>query len=179
MMDAPTPRPMRLFFAVLPDAAARARLAPIALDTAARCDGRATLPRTLHLTLVFVGSVTDAQAIAAREAGDAMAWPHCVLVLDKLGWFARAKVAWASPSRIDPALAEAQAGLAAALARRGVPTEARPWRPHVTLARDCKRGVDGAIEPPVAWTIDRVVLVGSELEANGPRYRELADWPVE
>jgi len=169
---------MRLFFAVLPDEAARARLEPIALDTAGTCGGRASAPRTLHLTLVFVGSVTDAQAVAAREAGDAIAWPRCAVALDTLGWFARAKVAWASPSRIDPALADAQAGLVAALARRGVPTEARPWRPHVTLARDCKRGADGAIAPPVAWTIDRVVLIGSELEANGPRYRELADWPV-
>lgn len=168
----------RLFFAVVPDAPARERLGPIALDVAARTGGRATIPRTLHLTLVFVGAVPSDAVARAREAGASIAWPASTVALDTLGGFARAKVAWAAPAGVDPALARAQGALVDALAKRAIATEPRPWRPHVTLARDCKRKADGAIDPPVAWTIDRVVLIGSELEANGPRYRELDDWPV-
>jgi 2'-5' RNA ligase len=73
-------------------------------------------------------------------------------------------------------LARMNRDLVSALAACGIGTEARPYRPHVTLARRCERTVDGAIEPPIAWDVDAVVLMSSRLLSEGPRYRPIARW---
>jgi 2'-5' RNA ligase len=168
----------RLFFAIMPDDPARDRLDRLARETARASGGRASAAATLHLTIVFVGTVPAVTLAAVRAAGDSIAWPSFELRLDALGSFARAGVAWAAPSRVPPPLAAANRELVRTLADRGVPTETRPFRPHVTLARRCARVVDGPIEPPIVWNVDRVVLMSSRLLSEGARYREVAGWPT-
>ncbi len=169
----------RLFFAVLPDAMARERLSALAVDTARRTGGRPSRPDTLHLTLVFVGTVAGARVPVAADAAASIPWRRCALVVDTLGGFLRAGVAWAGPSEVAPTLVAEQRDLVAALAQRGIATDARPWRPHVTLARACARTLAGTLDPPIRWDVDRVVLMASRLSHDGPRYREVASWPAE
>lgn len=171
-MDDPT----RLFYAILPDAPARARLDALAREAAERTGGRATRANTLHLTVVFVGTVPGDRVDAAVDAGATIGWRRRPIALDTLGAFARAGIAWAAPSSVDPTLVAAQRDLAAALAQRAIATEARAWKPHVTLARACGRPLAGVIDPPIAWDTDRVVLMASRLSREGPRYREIASW---
>jgi len=166
----------RLFFAIMPDDASRARLDALAREMARASGGRASAAFTLHLTIVFVGTVPAEAVAEVRAAGDSVAWPSFELRLDSLGSFARAGIAWAAPSRVPPELVEANRELARALADRRVQTDARPFRPHVTLVRRCSRVVDGPIDPPIAWPVDRVVLMSSRLLSEGPRYREIAAW---
>ena len=168
----------RLFFAAMPDPAARERLCALADATARAAGGRASAPDTLHLTIVFVGTVDDALAAAVRDAGDAMRWERYALTLDTLGSFARAGIAWAAPQRVPEALERQNRDLVAALAARGVATETRPYRPHVTLARRCAAPVSAPIDPPIAWPVDGVVLMSSRLLSEGPRYRPIARWPT-
>jgi 2'-5' RNA ligase len=166
----------RLFFAVMPDAPSRARLAALADATARATGGRASFADTLHLTIVFVGSVDDASVPAIREAGDAMRWERFTLSLDTLGSFARAGIAWAAPRSVPAALEQLNGDLVAALTARGVATETRPYRPHVTLVRRCVEPVAAPIDPPIDWTVDGVVLMSSRLLSEGPRYRPIARW---
>lgn len=170
--DAPT----RLFFAIVPDDAVRARLAALAHETARVTGGRSTAPDTLHLTVVFVGTVAAESVAAVRDAGDAIAWEAHELTLDTLGSFARAGIAWAAPKRAPETLARTNHQLVRSLAERGVPTEKRPYRPHVTLARRCVATVDAAIDPPIAWRVDAVVLMSSRLLSEGARYEPVARW---
>ncbi|MDH5265059.1 MAG: RNA 2',3'-cyclic phosphodiesterase, partial [Betaproteobacteria bacterium] len=65
----------RLFFALWPDAAARAALADLARATANRYGGRAVPAANLHLTLVFLGEVDPARIAALRRAVDGLASP--------------------------------------------------------------------------------------------------------
>ena len=90
--------------------------------------------------------------------------------------FARAGVAWAAPAHVPRDLAEVNRALVHALADLGFETDPRPYRPHLTLARRCTRVVEGTIDPPIAWRVDRVVLMSSRLLPEGPRYREVAGW---
>lgn len=166
----------RLFFAIVPDDGVRARLDALAREAAAESGGRASAPRTLHLTVVFVGTVDAAAAGSVRGAGDATVFAPFVMRLDRRGSFARAGIAWAAPSVVAPELERANRDLVRALADRGIATETRPYRPHVTLARNCSRTIDGPIEPPIEWRVDRVVLMSSRLLSEGPRYREIAGW---
>lgn len=169
---------LRLFFAIVPDDAVRTRLDTLAREAAQATGGRASAPHTLHLTVVFVGTVDARAAAAVRDAGDAVRFAAFDLSLDRLGAFARAGVAWAAPSGVPAALAAANRDLVRALADRGVATEARPYRPHVTLARRCERTLEGPIAPPVAWCVDRIVLMSSRLLSEGARYREVGGWPA-
>lgn len=166
----------RLFFAVMPDDAARVRLDALANETARSTGGRASATDTLHLTVVFVGTVTGAAAAAVREAGDEMRCERFGLALDRVGSFARAGIAWAAPSRTPEVLERLNRELVEALTLRGIESETRPFRPHVTLARRCLRTAEGAIDPPIAWDVDNVVLMSSRLLSDGARYRPIASW---
>lgn len=167
---------LRLFFAILPDDATRARLDDLARAIAQDTGGRASAPHTLHLTVVFVGTVDAEAAASVEDSGEAGRFAPCVLTLDRVGSFARAGIAWAAPSSPPPGLVAANRALVRALAERGVATEARAWRPHVTLARRCTRAIEAALDPPVAWNATRLVLMSSRLLSEGPRYREVAGW---
>jgi 2'-5' RNA ligase len=65
----------------------------------------------------------------------------------------------------------------------GFVREARPWRPHLTLARGVRRPPPEnlALMPALprgdanAW---RLALVESAAYADGRRYKPLADWPL-
>ena len=175
-MPSPDDAPTRLFFAILPDERVRARLARIAESTARAAGGRASAPDTLHLTVVFVGTVPSEDVAGIREAGDAMRWEAFDLAVDTLGAFARAGIAWAAPQRAPDPLVRMNRDLVLALAARGIETEARPYRPHVTLARRCATPVSASIDPPIAWRIDAIVLMSSRLLSDGPRYRPVAQW---
>ena len=170
----------RLFFAVMPDAPSRARLAALADETARATGGRASIADTLHLTVVFVGSVDDAAVPSIRDAGDALRWRRFALSLDTLGSFARAGIAWAAPRSVPAPLEQLNGDLVAALTARGVATETRPYRPHVTLARRCAAPLishfAAPLDPPIDWTVDVVVLMSSRLLSEGPRYRPIARW---
>jgi len=168
----------RLFFAIMPDEAALRRLDVLAGEVARASGGRASAPHTLHLTVLFVGTVEARVAAAVREAGESVRFRPFEIELDTLGAFARAGIAWVAPSFVPVELVNANGDLARALAERGVATETRPYRPHVTLARRCTRTVDGAVGPPIAWRADRIVLMSSRLLSEGPRYREVAGWPA-
>jgi 2'-5' RNA ligase len=153
----------RLFFALWPDPRARDALADLARSVAAECGGRAVPPAGLHLTLVFLGEVApdrigDLRRVAAQVAGSAF-----VLPLDRVGGFARARVAWAGSSRPPPGLFALQADLERGVRGAGFSPDARPFAPHLTLARRTR--TVPAVRPvePVAWRLPD----GGRLAARG------------
>jgi len=170
----------RLFFAVVPDAAARDALAALARDVAQDAGGRASRAETLHLTLAFLGNVPLAQldALQAIGAHAAAAAAPFVLTLDTLGAFRAAGVAWAGTNAVPAALEQVFAALRALLHAGGLPTERRAFHPHVTLARRCVRPLPQRGMAPVAWPVDAIVLMASDTLPEGPRYRRLASWPL-
>lgn len=168
---------MRLFFALWPDAAAVAGLESWIARAHECCGGRPTRPDTLHLTLAFLGNATAQQAeeliafTRARQhvAPDELAFTH-------YGTFRRFGLVWAGPDPEAPATQALHAlydELWRGLATLGWPRPVHPFQPHVTLLR--KAAVDplptaGASLP---WRYDRYVLVASESQTGGSRYRIL------
>ncbi len=97
-------------------------------------------PDNIHLSLKFLGEVDDAREgelraalqQAARSAGRAL-----VVQVEGFGVFPdfrRPHVLWAGVIP-DSALELLQHGVEQSFAPLGFPTEARPFRPHVTLGR--------------------------------------------
>jgi 2'-5' RNA ligase len=170
--------PARLFFALVPSAAVRAGFDDLARNVARRSRGRAVSADHLHLTLAFLGGVPAAAMPAVLQVGEGMPRAGGVLVFDTLGAWRASGVAWAAPSVVPPSILALHTALGAGLAAAGFALEARAFRPHVTLARRCVQVQPRARCEPIRWPADRLCLIGSELGADGPVYRELGTWPL-
>jgi 2'-5' RNA ligase len=179
----PGPRdaaPLRVFFALWPDAGARDALSALARDTAAQTGGRAPSAGNLHLTLAFLGDVAAAPIAALHAIGPAVASAvHAfTLTLDRVGAFGDGGIAWAGTSAVPRELERLAQLLTSALAKEGFPTERRAFHAHVTLARHCRRPAGAGAIAAIAWSVERITLNASERAPSGPRYRELGAWPL-
>lgn len=136
----------RLFIAIYPPAAAVADLAAVAAQlpfSRPHAEGlslRPVPPEQWHVTVAFLGILDDAQAAAAQAAMRAAAAgtvraPR--LRLTGGGRFdnGRAGAAWTGLDGDLDVLHDLATRLRDALAGVGVPFDARPYQPHLTLAR--------------------------------------------
>jgi len=179
----PGPRnepPLRIFFALWPDAGARDALSALARDTAAQAGGRAPSAGNVHLTLAFLGDVAAARLAALHLIGPAVAAavPPFTLTFDRVGAFGDGRIAWAGASAPPRELQRLVQLLTGALAQEGFPTERRAFHPHVTLARRCRRPAGTGTIVSIAWSVERITLNASERSPRGPEYCELGAWPL-
>ncbi|MCL4368905.1 MAG: RNA 2',3'-cyclic phosphodiesterase [Actinobacteria bacterium] len=144
-------------------------------------------PEGTHLTLKFLGWTPEAQ-LAQIEAGvrRACAGRHPFqLRLCGVGAFPslqRGRVLWIGLDGDLSSLTAIQSQLEGELAPLGYPTEARPFHPHLTLARlerglpeELSRALAGKFEVPGReWMVDGLSLMRSELLRGGARYTQLA-----
>jgi len=179
---------MRLFFCVpLPqeakDRAARA-LAP-ARKAAGEGGLSWTKPEQMHLTLAFLGE-HPSEALAGMFAA---AEPCCQIkafeaVLTGVGAFPdprRAHVLWLGISQGASELSALAERLCAGLRAAGFELEARPFKPHLTVARvkrggerDAERALKAAEVGEVArFHVGRLLLMKSELSPKGARHEEV------
>ncbi len=169
------PRRARLFFALWPGTAERQALA-----AAANCvtleGGRRVPPSNLHVTLAFIGAVDAVgEAACLRAAGRVEAAPFA-LDVDRVGHFPRARVAWLGLGEPPAALTALVATLRARLAEEAVNFDPRPFRCHVTIARDVLQLSLPQRAPAVHWPVTEFALVESVTRAAGPRYEVRAGW---
>lgn len=183
---------MRSFLAVLLPDDVRRRLDAAATGLRRQAPAVAWVRAdNLHLTLRFLGSVDETTLGRAREALEATAeaTPPFPVTLGGFGGFpgARApRVVWAGVTVGAEALIALHARLEAALAARGIPSEGRPFHPHVTLGRarsprgapelagPLGPGGGGAAEAIGELVVDAVHLMRSDLAPGGARYGVLA-----
>lgn len=166
----------RLFFALWPEEGVRAQLA--SAWPAATLDGRPVRGDNLHLTLVFLGSVDRDTHACAERAADAVRCASFELVFDATGYFPRPQVVWIAPTHPPAELDVLVQALRAALAPCGLVLEARPYRPHLTLARKVRRRP--ALPPisPIRWPVRGFSLVESRSHPGGVRYVPLRSWDL-
>ncbi len=177
-MSAP-PQPQvdeRLFFALWPGEDVRSRLGGVARECAEQVGGRRVPDENLHLTLVFLGAVSAAQARAARELVDALGFAPFALSLDEVGFWSRTRIVWVGSSTLPDALTQLLERLNAGVAALGQAPERRRFAAHVTLIRRARRRPRLRVEP-IAWAVSDLCLVRSELGAAGARYEVVARSP--
>ncbi len=152
---------------------------------------RWTSPANIHLTLRFLGEISGAQLLRARELMDeARELPRFAVAASGLGAFPTLRaprVVWAGvDAAVDGTDRERLHALQAATERwarsLGLPPEPRRYRPHITLGRIAQPtpGLRALIDDVTTRSfassgcaIDRVILMRSRLDHSGPRYEEL------
>ena len=165
---------MRLFFALWPDAAAAEKLAALSRELAALTGGRPVAAAKIHLTLAFLGDLEDSALEPARRAVEGFGHPPLEVVLDQVGSFKGARVAWAGCEVPSRELVELQSGLESRLRQAGFAFEERPYTPHVTLARKVSRAIGRKAAGPIRWQARSFALVRSELGRGS--YATLEEW---
>lgn len=167
MASAP-PAP-RLFLALWPDGSVRGALARWRDQWTWPAGAAPTRTDRLHLTLHFIGAVPAGrlEALGAAlsrvapadftlEFGSAQLWPGGIAVL--------------CPLAVPEPLRSLHARLATVLDGFGLPVDARPFRPHVTLARKARQASVPADGPSMQWQVkDGFVLVQSMPAGQGYR----------
>ena len=171
-------KPQRVFFALWPDATLRAPLADLALEVARESGGRPTARNLLHLTLAFLGDQPAAGVETLRGVGGRIRARAFALTFDTIGGFRRTGIAWLGAGAPQPELEALQGELATALRASGFVLDARPYAPHLTLARHCAVTPERRLPQPLCWRVSSFVLVESAPGRGGPEYRTLADWPL-
>ena len=141
LQDSPADSTQRLFFALWPSRAQQTNLAAALPESVRSIAGRLIAPGNYHVTLVFLGSVGADRlpAVMASGARIATAFEHgpdsLRMEFDRVEFWRRAKIACAVASTPSEGAAHVFESLRETLEPAGFDLNAKPLRPHVTLAR--------------------------------------------
>lgn len=137
--------------------------------------------RSLHVTLAFLGSRPAAAVPRVGEIAGAVAPRFAPPTLLPTGYRETRSVAMVVLDDVGGEATALQGALSAALAGEGLyEPEARPWLPHVTVARMTARppGLDPPLPALGPTSPSGVALYNSVLRPNGAQYPILVSVPL-
>jgi 2'-5' RNA ligase len=142
----------------------------------------------LHLTLRFIGEVSEDVAADAADALSTVRAAPFQVTVDGAGHFEsrkRVRALWLGIERSD-ALMGLRDRIESALVRTGLEPERRKYKPHITIAR-LNNGSPGMAREwlaantmfrAVPFTVDKFVLFSSHLGGEGAIYTAEAEYPL-
>lgn len=152
-------------------------------------EARWTRPEGVHLTLKFLGAISDAQV---KQVTDALAslgrFDTFSIGVKGFGFFPdarRPRVFWVG-LEAPPNLAQLAARIEAAMEPFGIPRETRPFAPHLTLARFKVPRPQPALhellnrDPNLdlgRFEVSEFFLFESKLSPQGAEYRKVERFP--
>jgi RNA 2',3'-cyclic 3'-phosphodiesterase len=181
---------LRAFIAIeLPPDIRQALAREQARIRAASTDARWTRPAGIHLTLKFLGYISDQQEAQVKDGLRRLGGFEAFTVrVQGFGFFPTAKrprVFWAGLAA-PPGLARLAAQIEGAMEHLGFPPEDRPFKPHLTLARfktprpqpklEVIMAADGNLSLG-AFEVSEFFLWESRLSPSGSEYRKIASFP--
>lgn len=179
-------RDWRLFVAVPLDARIQGALAEFSAALRTQAPGWRWVSReTLHVTLRFLGETPPANASEVESAMRAVAGQHRAGTLSLKDWGCfpsrhRARVLWVGLGGEVDTLVELARDVEVAVTALGFEPEARPFSPHVTIAR-APRGANARVPDAVSsmpeavsFSFNGFALMRSHLDPKGARYETIA-----
>jgi len=168
-------RTSKLFFALWPDD--KTRLALARLGRSLEIEGYKTVPPyNFHVTLLFIGHVDEASELLIKESVNSITAEPFLITFDRLSYWINPKVLCLTcrqPAQQIMALAQR---LNDAVTNVGLATDAKPYNPHVTLARHVSSFVERDCDPLV-WRAESFCLVESCSSIDGVIYQVKNQWP--
>jgi 2'-5' RNA ligase len=181
---------MRAFIAIdLPPEIQAALARQQAAFRAVCSDARWTLPQGTHLTLKFLGEISDQKVSQVTAALSALpAFPPFAVEVKGFGFFPDARrpsVFWAGIVA-PPHLSELARQVEDSMEKLGFARERRAFSPHLTLARfkipRRQPGLVALVEqqadtPLGGFEVSEFFLFESKLSPHGAEYRKVARFP--
>lgn len=167
----------RLFFALWPDADVRNKLGAAADRIPASAQAQRVRRDRLHLTLLFLGDMTPAQAAGIEYAAGGIAAAPFNLTIDEAGSFGNS-VWWLGPSDLPPGLHALWGAVKSTMGATGMPFEPRPLAPHITFLRQADQPLGTHQIKPVEWPVTEFALVRSTLDKRAADYEVIGRWPL-
>jgi RNA 2',3'-cyclic 3'-phosphodiesterase len=183
---------MRLFVGIpLADAVTNELAALVSRLRSGAANLRWTPPGSWHITLQFLGNVTQEQLQCLGAGLGEIRSAPVPIQIGELGFFDRAGVFFADVV-VSPALMSLQERVVAATAHCGFAAETRPYHPHITLAKKTgKKGQSdqgnelrelvarGGRQPAFTrFTAHEFLLYESHLSSAGSKYEIRARFPL-
>ncbi|UVE19353.1 RNA 2',3'-cyclic phosphodiesterase [Pseudomonas sp. LS44] len=166
--------PLRLFFALPcpPDLAH----AVVAWRDGLALDGKPVAKENLHITLTFLGAQPRGRLDELHGLAAGIETPPFVLSLDSLGRWGNGLL-YLAPSQVPSELLELEHELHERLLLAGFELETRRYRPHLTLARHCRRLPHAITPPDLTWQVEQFALFVSRATAGaGSNYQSVGQW---
>jgi RNA 2',3'-cyclic 3'-phosphodiesterase len=174
--------PLRLFFALWPDADTRERVAHAAAALCLTDAARLVPQQNYHLTLAFIGEVTSAQVAVLQQIGRSQRASGCTIKFDAYEHWREPQVVVAVARQPPAALVEMWMRLRqdlmlhqAALKRSRLQPSLRA---HVTLARKVAQAPVLQAMSPFDWSARSFSLVRSDTSAAHSIYTVVDTWPL-
>ena len=180
---------MRLFVALPLDSRLRERVQAITAPLRSANEGaRWSEPGSWHVTLQFLGQCTAEQLACVQNALTRVKSPPIPFSLGETGIFGSPGVLYLEVI-LSRDLATLQQRVVEATTRCGFAPEARPYRPHVTLARMKRSAIRDAGQKLGSFArglptnglrsqANEFCLYESRTESKGSRYEVLARFPM-
>ena len=167
---------MRLFIAIEPDEKIRNALCGV-MDELKKSGARGNFSRreNLHLTLAFLGETAPNRLGQVKAAMDAARFEPFTLTLTAPGRFKRGggDILWYGADGGE-ALAALRRALTDELVRHGFSPDDKPFRPHLTLARDAiNAGRVPESARGMSQRVESVALMKSERVSGALVYTKL------
>jgi len=164
---------MRLFFALWPDADAAGRLADVGAGLNVPAPGRRVRPENHHVTLAFLGEVSDFQLARLQGVAGSVQAHRFTMAFDSLEYWPQSQVVVVAARKSSPALLRLAAQLHAATG----PAPHR-LRAHVTLARKMTQAPVLQAMSTIAWEAVSFSLVRSDTGGAESAYTVVDTWPL-
>lgn len=166
----------RLFFALLPDAQAKAQIVAISQQLP-RDRLRIYSEDNLHQTLVFIGEFAEAQLMELISTCQSIHLPPITMQFEALHFWPQPKILCLLAHIQPPALQDLVKLLQAIATEFGIKPDQRHYQPHITLARKASEAITLDFAP-ISFTANEFVLMQSKSTENGPIYKPLYCWPL-
>ena len=164
---------MRLFFALWPDGEVVRRLQAAANLFALEGAGRWVPASNLHLTLAFIGEVSDEKFAVLQQIGQSIRACRFTVVCDCLEY-------WPQPRAVVAAVRDPPEALLDLSARLHeiIELPQMPLRAHVTLARKVAQAPVLPAMSPIVWRATEFSLIRSQTGGAASAYTVLGTWPL-
>ncbi len=154
-------------------------------------------PESIHLTLAFLGELTDRQLAEAMQAAESAAlqesvFSYCLSRPGVFGSVRQPRIVWMGIEETSGTLLHLHRTLNRELEQRGFEVDKRPFSPHLTLARikaplnpdeqetlhSLLTGKQQGIISSHIYQVQHVSVMKSELLRTGARYTCLREYAL-
>jgi RNA 2',3'-cyclic 3'-phosphodiesterase len=173
---------MRVFFGIELDATTALQVADWR-DRQVACTGQMVPPANFHITLAFIGPLSEPAierlCLAVAEWLPRSAVTGATLHLDRTGYWHKPGIYWLGPTTWPEHLTRLAQKLNHLASAVGAKRDRNPFQPHITLYRRCTAAPPATHLPPsIDMTYRHCALFESRQGKQGVSYHVLQDWEL-